>query len=156
MVVTDAMGRGPTCPQCGAAYQRDSDSCAQRFAALLALDHSRQEPWGSRHGSAFAAYTLQHPVGQSRALLERCWTLLQRIWVAGDEPQFVARTLRGVEYGRPLPWTVPPLPADAAVPRRPRITIADLGDFDPAAYPRQLESWCRATLDALAHPPVPA
>ena len=148
--------KGHVCPQCGASYENADDSCAQRFSALLALDHSRQEPWGSRHGSAFAAYTLQHPTGQSRALLERCWTMLQRIWVAGDDPQFVARTLRGVENGRPHTWTVPDLPPDAAAPRRPRVTIADLAEFDASAYPAQLESWCRATLESLATPPVSA
>ena len=147
---------GHVCPQCGASYEDAEDSCAQRFSALLALDHSRQEPWGSRHGSAFAAYTLQHPMGQSRELLERCWTILQRIWVSGDNPQFVVRTLRGAENGRPHPWTVPSLTADAASPRRPRVTIADLGEFAAAGYPGQLEDWCRATLDALAQPAAKA
>ncbi len=144
---------GHACPQCGAVYESADDSCEQRFAALLALDHSRQEPWGSRHGSAFSAYTLQHPVYQRRELLERCWIMLQRICIAGDDPQFVARTLRGVENGRPQPWTVPPLPADAARTRRPRVTIGDLGDFDAADYPDQLEAWCRATLEALGRDP---
>ena len=143
---------GHVCPQCGAAYETADDSCARRFSALIALDHSRQEPWGSRHGSAFAAYTLQHPVGQPRVVLERCWIMLQRIWVAGDDPQFVARTLRAVEDGRPHPWTVPPLPGDADTPRRPRVTIADLGEFDAEGYPGRLEAWCRATLDATAQP----
>jgi hypothetical protein len=141
---------GFTCPQCGAEYESAQDSCAQRFSALLALDHSRQEPWGSRHGSAFAAYTLQHPMVQSRMVLERCWTMLQRIYVSGDDPQFVARTLRDVENGRPHQWTVPPLPADAASPRRFRVTIADLGAFDAERYPGQLEKWCRATLEAVS------
>lgn len=144
------------CPQCGAEYDTTGDSCAQRFAALLALDHSRQEPWGSRHGSAFSAYTLQHPAGQSRASLDRCWTLLYRIWIAGDDPQFVARTLRNARSGRPLTWTVPPLPADATSPRRPRVTIADLGTFEADRFPDQLELWCRATLEALGQPPIPA
>ena len=138
-----------TCPQCGARYDNAADSCAQRFAALLALDHSRQEPWGSRHGSAFAAYTLQHPQGQARDSHTRCWMLLQRVWVSGDDPQFVAKTLRRIEEGAAAPWTVPPLPADAEKPRRPRVTIADLGDFDAPTYAAKLEAWCRATLEAL-------
>ena len=144
---------GHECPQCGASYEDADDSCAQRFSALLALDHSRSEPWGSRHGSAFAAYSLQHPVGQPRASLERCWIMLHRIWISGDDPQFVARTMRGVEEGRPHPWTVPPLPVDAVEPRRPHVTIADLGEFDADGYPGQLEAWCRATLEALVQPP---
>jgi hypothetical protein len=144
------------CPQCGAKYATSEDSCAQRFAELLALDHSRQEPWGSRHGSAFSAYTLQHPAGQSRASLERCWTLLYRIWIAGDDPEFVARTLRDAESGRPPKWTVPPLPADAAGPWRPRVTIADLGTFEADRFPQQLEAWCRAALETLGQPSTSA
>ena len=82
--------------------------------------------------------------------------MLHRIWVSGDDPRFVARTMRDVEAGRPLPWTVPPLPADAGSPRRPRVTIADLGTFEASRFPGQLEAWCRATLDALSEPSTPA
>lgn len=144
------------CPQCGAKYATSDDSCARRFAELLALDHSRREPWGGRHGSSFSAYTLQHPAAESHASLERCWTLLYRIWIAGDDPQFVARTLRNAESGQPLTWTVPPLPADAICPPRPVVTIADLGAFEPDEFPQQLEAWCRATLEALGQPPIRA
>ena len=49
------------CDECGARYTEPGDSCQARFDQLLALDHSRQEPWGSRHGLAFAAFALQHP-----------------------------------------------------------------------------------------------
>ena len=73
--------------------------------------------------------------------------MLYRIWIAGDDPQYVVRTLRGAESGRPLTWTVPPLPADATSRRRPRVTIADLGAFEADQFPHQLESWCRATLE---------
>jgi hypothetical protein len=147
---------GHSCPQCGAIYQQAGDSCAERFSALLALDHSRQEPWGSRHGSAFSAYTLQHPAGLSREALERCWTLLYRIWIAGDDPQYVARALRLHDEGVRARWSVPELPADAAAPRRFRVTIADLGSFDADSYPSRLESWCRATLEALGQPSLTA
>jgi hypothetical protein len=88
-------------------------------------------------------------VGQTRESLTRCWTLLQRVWVAGDDPQYVANTLRRIEAGAPTPWTIPPLPADADRPRHPRVTIADLGTFEAATFPAKLESWCRATLEAL-------
>jgi hypothetical protein len=33
------------------------------------------------------------------------------------------------------------------------MTIADLGEFDAATYPDQLEAWCRATLESLGQPP---
>jgi hypothetical protein len=145
-----------TCAQCGAAYQRDDDSCGGRFSALLARDHSRQEPWGSRHGSAFAAYTLQHPAGVSREALERCWVMLYRIHFAGDEPAYVARTLRQANDGNRSTWHVPPLPAETGRSRQYRVTIADLGDFGAESYARQLEDWCRATLEALGQTSTPA
>jgi len=146
------------CVQCGAAYEQADDSCAERFSILLGLDHSRQEPWGSRHGSAFAAYTLQHPSGQSLAALERCWALLYRIWIAGDDPQYVARTLRQLDAGIQPPWSVPPLPGDIATGSslRPRVTIVDLETFDARDYASRLEDWCRATLESLGQPWVAA
>ena len=140
-----------TCTQCGAVYEREDDSCAERFSALLALDHSRQEPWGSRHGSAFAVYTLQHPGGASREALERSWAMLYRIHVAGDEPSYVARALRQANDGRPPAWHVPPLPAEMGKSRQFRMTIADLRDFEAGSYAARLEDWCRATLGALGH-----
>jgi hypothetical protein len=142
---------GHSCDQCGARYEPD-DGCRQRFELLLALDHSRQEPWGSRHGSAFAAFTLQHPVGQAREVLERCWLLLYRIWVAGDDPLAVTQALRQAQAGAPLHLTAPPLPLGAAERRNFPITIADLGDFGARDYPRLLEAWCRATLSTLGIP----
>lgn len=146
------MNTGHSCAQCGAIYRRPDDSCAERFAALVALDHSRQEPWGSRHGSAFSAYTLQHPAGLSREALERCWILLYRVWIAGDDPRYVTRVLRQLEHGITPQWIVPPLPEDAAMPRRHRVTIADLESFDAGTYPARLETWCRATLESLGQP----
>jgi hypothetical protein len=129
------------------------DSCETRFQALLALDHSRREPWGSRHGSAFAVFTLQHPAGQTREVLERCWTLLYRIWVAGDDPEVVTRALRQMNEGRPGCLNAPPLPSDAGGPKRFPVTIERLGDFEAEQYPRLLERWCRATLETIGIQP---
>jgi len=111
---------------------------------------------GSRHGSAFSAYTLQHPAGLSRETLKRCWTLLYRIWIAGDDPQYAARALRRLDEGAEPRWSVPQLPADAATPRRFPVTIADLGSFAAATFPAQLEAWCRATLESLGQPTLAA
>lgn len=139
---------GNSCPQCGGVLESPDESCASRFDTLLALDHSRQEPWGSRHGSAFAAFALQHPAGRSREALERCWTLLYRIWIAGEDAQAVAHALRRIPKGDPGHSAEPPLSADAEAPRSFRVTIADLGGFDAVTYPQRLEDWCRATLEA--------
>ena len=143
---------GNSCPQCGGVLESPADSCASRFDALLALDHSRQEPWGSRHGSAFAAFALQHPAGRSHEALERCWTLLYRIWITGEDPQAVAQSLRRIPNGDPDHTAVPPLSADAGAPKSFRVTIADLGEFDAETYPQLLGDWCRATLEAFGVP----
>jgi hypothetical protein len=132
------------CGECGAYYERDDDSCATRFAHLLALDHSRREPWGSRHGQAFCAYALQHP-GRHATSLDAAWSALYRIYVLGVDPAEVFESLRNNATGRP--------DGRSAVPHRPAtrrampdMTIADLGDFDAASYPARLNAWCRAAL----------
>ena len=137
------------CPQCGARYSAAGDSCEARFNALLALDHSHTEPWGSRHGMAFAVFTLQHPAGKGRDVLERCWIMLHRIIVAGDDPQAVARALRRVNEGGANYLTAPPLPPNVAEPKRFSITIVDMGEFDPDRYASLLTDWCRTTLATL-------
>jgi hypothetical protein len=136
----------PTCPQGSAALGEPPLSCADRFSALLALDHSRQEPWGSRHGAAFAAYTLQHPSGQAAEMLERCWLMLCRIYIAGDDRASVARGLRAHGARTPEDWSAPPFPGPSATPAAFEITIADLGDFAAGQYAPLLDRWCLATL----------
>lgn len=133
------------CPECGAAYEADGDSCATRFEALLALDHSRQEPWGSRHGQAFAAYVLQHPVAHAPSL-DRAWAALHRIYVQGEPPALVFGALVRERGAMPSGWRTPPrLPRPITMPA---ITVADLADFAAATYPERLDAWCRASLAA--------
>lgn len=133
------------CPECGAAYADAEDSCAARFAALLALDHSRREPWGSRHGQAFAAYALQHPVAHARSL-DHAWAALHRIYVAGEPPARVFGALVAGRGAAPAHWATPARPARPLHP--PAVTIADLADFAAAAYPGRLDAWCCASLEA--------
>lgn len=133
------------CSECGARYSSDTDSCAVRFDQLLALDHSRREPWGSRHGQAFAAFALQHPI-QHRASIDSAWTALYRIYCLDQPPARVFGALRALK-GRVV--TDPDVPAHAPAPaNRPAITIADLGDFSATDYATRLDEWCRATLRA--------
>jgi hypothetical protein len=138
--------RSTPCAQCGAIHDRPDESCADRFDALLALDHSRREPWGSRHGLAFAAYALQHPDDQTIESLDRCWVMLCRVYVAGDDRMDVARGLRMLGSRSAADWSVPPRPHASRAPNPFTTTIADLGDFDAADYPARLDAWCRATL----------
>ena len=133
------------CAECGASYPDQVDSCTVRFDRLLALDHSRREPWGSRHGQAFAVFALQHPL-RFPASLDRAWQALARIYLLGESPAHVFASLR--EEGRATNRSsgVPPRPA--APVREPAVTIADLGDFAADDYPAALDAWCRATLQS--------
>lgn len=139
---------GHECEQCGARYASAGDSCVERFGALLALDHSRTEPWGSRHGVAFAVFVLQHVSSYGPLSVERSWQYLQRVYVSGEAPMAVARGMRRAGEG-PTGWDVPPLPGTARRPHRFAVTIADLGEFTAESYAERLDDWCRATLGAL-------
>ncbi len=141
------------CEQCGAFIGTLGRSCANRFDVLLALDHSRTEPWGSRHGLAFSAYTLQHPDGKSQEMLDRCWMMLRRVYKHGDDRAYVARAFRASTAGTDLPWPMEPLPYRSSPPREFATTIATLGDFDAERYPGELDAWCQATIAAWLAPP---
>jgi hypothetical protein len=136
---------GTHCSECGAHYSSSTDTCVARFDQLLALDHSRREPWGSRHGQAFAAFALQHPLLFVDSV-DAAWAALYRIYCLDTPPTRVFADLRGLHDRTAF---------DGVVPRRPlvgralpTVTIADLGDFSAATYPSQLDAWCRATLRA--------
>jgi hypothetical protein len=134
----------PTCPECGAVYARDADDCGARFDALLALDHSRTEPWGSRHGLAFSAFALQHPGRFPPDVAGRAWIMLYSVYILGSDYQRVTTAMR--RMGRQNPdWGIPPLPAGKARPPF-TVTIANLGSFEAEKYPELLDRWCNATL----------
>ena len=144
------------CSECGAEYADAEDSCTARFDALLALDHSRREPWGSRHGQAFAAFALQHPQRYASSL-DRAWAVLHRIYVSGEAPAKVFAALVGARGELPPTWSVP---RRASRPiAAPAVTIAELGDFEAETYAERLDAWCRATLVAWGDAregPIPA
>ena len=140
----------PQCSECGAAYADETDSCAARFDQLLALDHSRREPWGSRHGQAFAAFALQHPA-RFAGSLDAAWAALYRIYCLNELPAAVFAGLRAAAAGNMR--TSPPLPPrPASVTMRPEVTIVDLEDFAATTYPTRLDTWCVATLRAYGQP----
>lgn len=134
------------CPQCGAPSSGAPDACRRRFEELLALDHSRKEPWGSRHGLVFAAYALQHPADFPRQVLERSWLALFRVYVRGDDPSRVFAALRSRRPDAAVEWDVPPLPAAPAAGIHPQRTIADLAPTDVAGYASRVDEWCRSAL----------
>lgn len=126
-----------TCPECRAVYATADDGCATRFETLLALDHTRREPWGSRHGQAFAAYALQHPT-RLHASLDHAWAALHRIYVDGERPSRVFSLLATRRDAVTRDWGTPPRPTQPVAP--PAVTIADLGDFAAAHYPERLDA----------------
>jgi hypothetical protein len=139
------------CTECGAVYTDPARSCAERFDTLLALDHSREEPWGSRHGLIFAAYQLQHSTLLEPAAIDRYWLILYRIYVHGDDPVRMFAALRGRPDIRTHDWDVPSAKRPPAAVRY-AVTIADLGDFEAAGYPSAVDRWCRAVLAAWGAP----
>jgi hypothetical protein len=124
------------------------ESCEGRFDKLLALDHSRVQPWGSRHGLAFSTFALQHPRGRAPDQLAACWIMLYRVWVKGDNRAKLAAAMRSRQGRPPAEWDVPPVPAAPPAGTRYALTIADLGEFDADTYAHKLEEWGRATLAA--------
>jgi hypothetical protein len=135
-----------TCGECGGRH--GVVPCAQRFERLLALDHSREEPWGSRHFLAFACYGLQHPSSVDRASLERSWLGLRRVCRGGAALEDVVRGLRANPRVTPADWGEPPLPDTPPAPGDFRTTIVDLGEFAAASYAASVMEWCHATVDA--------
>jgi len=136
------------CPQCHATHSVPGVACSDRFAELLALDHSRTEPWGSRHGLAFSAFVLQHPRDYPPDVRDAAWRMLWRVYVQGVDRLHVAREMRALQGGVPATVPVPPVPVASDTARLFAVTIADLGDFAAERYPALLDAWCRATLAA--------
>ena len=134
----------PNCRECGAVYADEGDNCSARFDVLLALDHSRTEPWGSRHGLAFSAFALQHPDRFPPDVAERAWILLTSVYELGHDYARATAALRRLGRKRPE-WDVPPLPDPPCKPSYD-VTIADLGSFDAETYPDGLDRWCEAAL----------
>jgi hypothetical protein len=134
----------PRCAQCGAPLD-DGRTCEDRFAVLLALDHSREEPWGSRHGLAFATFALQHPASYDVATLDRAWVALYRVYVLGDDARRLFQGLAGRRVDT-TSWDAPPRPPVPA--RLPSVTIVELGDFDADRYAADVDAWARATVAA--------
>jgi hypothetical protein len=83
---------------------------------LLALDHSRREPWGSRHGQAFAAFALQHPRMHVTSL-DTAWAALYRIFIHGEDAAHVFADFRR-SGGKPeSSSTIPSRPCSPSLAR---------------------------------------
>ncbi|NYV73929.1 DUF5946 family protein [Streptomyces sp. UH6] len=143
------------CAECGAPM--NPRSCDELFHALLALDHSRQAPWGPLHGVSVACFLLQHPSRLPSDDGAMAWALLRAYLDGGlDEvDQLVGQARRGNSHRVQSPPSR--VARDAALPHRsaPRsgysVTIEDVavdGTFPAAEFTERVEAWATATVDA--------
>ncbi|MFF8309733.1 DUF5946 family protein [Streptomyces lydicus] len=146
------------CAECGAPM--DARSCDELFDILLALDHSRQEPWGPLHGVSVSCFLLQHPSRLPADDGTRAWALLHAYLAGGlaEVNQLVGRARRGNSHrvkGSPSEDV-----REAAQPRRdaPRspfsVTIHDVavdGSFPSSEFAERVRAWAAATVDAWSY-----
>jgi hypothetical protein len=137
------------CAQCGAV----SDTpCEELFQRLLALDHSRREPWGPLHGVAVACYRLQHPASLAEGAHTFPLELLRTHVAGGAEAsrKLTERSRRANSHRvRRREHTAPASSPDA--PTRFAFTVAEVavdGSFPAGGHSERVRSWARATLTA--------
>ncbi|MBD0691782.1 DUF5946 family protein [Streptomyces sp. CBMA123] len=137
------------CGECGAR------GCAGLFHGLLALDHSRAQPWGPLHGVSVSCFLLQHPGrlpgdggAGARGLL--------RAYLDGGLPaveRLVGRTRRANSHrvpGRP-PTGAAVRPGGEAPRGGFAVTIEEVavdGTFPADGFPERVRAWAAATLAA--------
>ncbi|ODU02094.1 MAG: hypothetical protein ABS81_18695 [Pseudonocardia sp. SCN 72-86] len=120
------------------------------YERLLALDHSREAPWGPLHAVVVAAYTLQHddsPVDGNdprlallRAFVDDGVPALSRVTSARRHANSHRSSGPRAVQGRPL-----------ARPAGYALTIADVavdGDFPAEGHEERMRAWAAAVLDA--------
>lgn len=131
------------CAECGGPVS--PRSCDVLFQELLALDHSREAPWGPLHPVAVACFFLQHSSRMPSAARSVHWALLHaylRDGLAAVGPMAErVRKLNSHRRGGRAPRAgdypgAPPFP-DAEPPRDFATTIADVaagGSFPAAGH----------------------
>lgn len=142
-----------SCVECGA--DNTAATCDELFQRLLALDHSRQEPWGSRHAIAVACFFLQHPRHPSAPRDRSVAQSLLRTYVDEGLRAVTAWTQRArranARQGSRGRQTIRVAGDERAgeAPTSYATTIVDVaedGDFPAADYPAALDRWVAATV----------
>lgn len=137
-----------TCSECGTTGEIP---CTTLFDRLLALDHSRAEPWGPLHGVVVACYRLQHPA----QLPEGPEVLLELLRVFVAEGSAGARRFtehrRRANSHRNRGRTPAPHEPVAVAPDGFLVTIGDVavdGTFPAPGYEQRVRAWADTTLAA--------
>lgn len=139
-----------TCPECGAASETP---CEELFRRLLALDHSRREPWGPLHGVAVACHRLQHPSSLADGTHEFPLELL-RAHVEGGVAASRELTERARRANSHRVRRREPAHRASGRTRSPAeftVTIAEVavdGTFPAEGHPERVRTWAEATLHA--------
>ncbi|GAA0930324.1 DUF5946 family protein [Nonomuraea longicatena] len=140
-----------TCPECGAP------ACENLFQLLLALDHSRQPPWGPLHGVSVACYLWQHPSRLPASGGAAAWAILHAFLRDGSGG--ATRQIRQVRRtnSHRSGSQKPSVASDVVAPtpdRRPEhftVTIADVaenGEFPAEGFTERVTAWAAATVAA--------
>ncbi|MFI9318639.1 DUF5946 family protein [Kitasatospora aureofaciens] len=152
------LGEGGECAECGAR------GCEELFHGLLALDHSRAEPWGPLHGVSVSCFLLQHP-GRLPADGGAAARGLLGAYLDGGQPaveRLVGRARAANSHrvkGGAAPGGAAPDGAAQGPAVRPgreapqggfAVTIEQValgGTFPAAGFPARVRAWAAATLD---------
>lgn len=136
------------CPECGAPAD-----CEELFQALLALDHSRREPWGPLHGVSVSCFVYQHP-GRLASGPPFAWTIMHAYLRDGrDGADRVVSGFRRANSHRhrgDAPSTDVSAPSGPP-PARFGVTISDVavdGAFPADGFAERVREWAAATVDA--------
>ncbi len=144
------------CMECGAPTLR---SCDDLFQELLALDHSRQAPWGPLHGIAVACFFLQHSARLPGTAGAVYWAMLHAYLRGGllavaPMADRVRHLNSHQRHGRAPEASdfpgAPPFP-DVMPPCNFATTIADValdGSFSADGYEERIRSWAEDTVSA--------
>ncbi|MFI9586846.1 DUF5946 family protein [Streptomyces sp. NPDC052236] len=142
------------CAECGAPM--DPRSCDELFHDLLALDHSRQAPWGPLHGVSVSCFLLQHPSRRPADGGAMALALLRAYLEGGlgEVNQLVGQARRGnshrVKDGPSRVVRNAALPHRGAPRSRFSITIEDVavdGTFPSSQFTERVKAWAAATVD---------
>ncbi|RCV47686.1 DUF5946 family protein [Marinitenerispora sediminis] len=143
------------CPECHAPSV--PRSCEDLFQKLLALDHSRQPPWGPLHGVSVSCFLLQHHSRIPAAGAAAPWAILHAYLEGGLDSvnRRTGRARRSNSHrghdNAPVTTLGTAVPATNRPPTRFRYTITDVaqdGGFPASGFPERVQAWAAATVDA--------